>query len=313
MRFGLNTIVLPEWEATRDFVQTAEGLGFDSFLLPDHPAQHPSANWSMLGALAASTRTIRLGTLVSCASYLHPVPLARMVADVDRISGGRAVLGLGSGDESDEFRQMGLPYEAPARQAALEEALQVIGPLLRGDQVAHRGAQVQVDSVTLRPPALQQPYVPIVLGGGSKHTLRLAARYADGINVGAASWAGNVTDPDRARATVSVLRDDCHQAGRPFEAILRTVLVGLFLSESPVALQEKMGQIPPPLLAAFERIPVVGTPEQAVARVRSLVDAGFQYVFFIVLPFDAETLRLAVERVIPAITGASTGTQQART
>jgi alkanesulfonate monooxygenase SsuD/methylene tetrahydromethanopterin reductase-like flavin-dependent oxidoreductase (luciferase family) len=302
-RFGINTTVLPDWPATRDFVQTAEGLGFDALLLPHHPVTTPSASWTSLAALAGVTRTIRLGTLVSCVYYLNPVMLARMAADVDRLSDGRVVLGLGSGDQPQEFRQLGLTYPpAPERQAALEEGLRIIKPLLRGEPVTYQGVHFHAEGAVLQPPPVQQPYVPLlVAGGGERTTLRLAAQYADASNLGAASWAGRVFTPTDAQPKFETLRRHCEAAGRPYEALLRTALVGLFLADTPAALQAKMEQVPPPLLGFFEQLPIVGTPEEAVGRVRALVAAGFQYVFCIILPFDLETLRLTAERVLPAV------------
>jgi hypothetical protein len=99
-----------------------------------------------------------------------------------------------------------------------------------------------------------------------------------------------------------VLRRHCETAGRPYESVLRTGLLGMFLSESPAALQAKMEQVPPPLLGFFEQLPVIGTPAEAVPRVRALMEAGFQYVIFIVLPFDTESLQLLAQQVLPAVT-----------
>jgi len=96
IRFGIN-VVAQGWPEMRDLAQMAEGLGFDSFWRIDHPMLGHDC-WTTLAALAAVTRTIRLGTHVSCVAYRTPVLLARMAADIDAISNGRLVLGLGSGD-----------------------------------------------------------------------------------------------------------------------------------------------------------------------------------------------------------------------
>ncbi len=305
-RFAITTTAAPDWSATRDFAQAAEGLGFDALLLPDHPAVTPSATWTTLAALAGVTRSIRLGTLVSCVAYWNPVVLARLAADVDRLSGGRLVLGMGSGDMPHEFHQLGLPYPpVRQRQAALEEALQLLTPLLRGEPATLQGAHFSANEVVLQPPAVQQPHVPLlVAGGGERTTLRVAAQYADASNLGAASWAGRVFSSTDAQPKFDALRAHCAAAGRPYEAILRTALVGLFLSETPTTLEAKLAQVPPHLLAFFEQLPVVGTPEAAVERVRALLAVGFQYVVFIIMAFDLESLRLAAERVIPLVTEA---------
>ncbi len=303
VRFGVETIPLPDWPATRDFVQAVEGLGFDSLWLPDHPAMAGNATWSWLGAIAQATRTIRLGTLVSCVYYWNPVVLAQSAVDVDRISGGRFVLGLGSGDMPPEFAQMGLAHPpAPERQAALEEGLRIVRPLLRGAAVTYQGEHFSANGVAFRPPPSQQPYVlMLVAGGGERTTLRFVAQYADASNLGAASWAGHAFTPEDARRKFDVLRRHCEEAGRPYESVLRTGLLGMFLSESPEALGAKMDQVPPEILAFFEQLPVAGTPEEAAPRVRALLEAGFQYAIFFVWPFDMESLQLLAQRVLPAV------------
>ncbi len=115
LRFGISA-ASQSWPEMHDLAQMAEGLGFDSFWRIDHPMLG-HGGWTTLVALAAVTRTIRLGTHVSC------------VADIDAISNGRLVLGLGSGDMPHEFQQMGLAYPPiKPRQVALEEAIRIIRP-----------------------------------------------------------------------------------------------------------------------------------------------------------------------------------------
>lgn len=155
--------------------------------LPDHNAVLGNATWTTLTDLALATETIRLGPLVACAAYWNPYVLARAAADIDHVSGGRLVLGLGSGDMPHEFAHLGLPWPAAAeRQARLEETLRVVRPLLRGETVTFAGKYVQVDGAMLNPPPIQQPYVPIlVAGGGERTTLRYVAEHADACNLGA--------------------------------------------------------------------------------------------------------------------------------
>lgn len=301
-RFGIATTMLPDWTAIRDLVQTIEGLGFDSLWLPDHPAVLGYNPWTALTAVALATESIRIGPLVACAAYWNPAILARSAADLDRISGGRLVLGLGSGDMPGEFAQLGLPWRpAPQRQAMLEETLRIVAPLLQGDTVTYHGEWAQANDMRLDPPPVQ-PHVPIlVAGGGERTTLRFVAQYGDASSLGAVSWAGGAFTPDDARHKFAVLQSHCEAQGRPPEAILRTGLQALFLSDSPDALAAKMASLPPFLLPFFENLPVVGRPEEAVPRLQAMLDAGFQYLIFIVLPFDTETLHLLAERVLPAL------------
>lgn len=111
-RFGVTLGNPGDWSQARDIAQAAEALGFDSIWVTDHPLMG-SDGWTYIAALATVTKTVRLGTMVSCAYYRNPVLLARVVADVDRISGGWFVLGIGSGDMPWEFRQMGIDFPGP--------------------------------------------------------------------------------------------------------------------------------------------------------------------------------------------------------
>src|SRR5258708_2398776 len=189
--FGIQLPPNADFATAKEIALAAEQVGFETLWIPDHPVLG-SDSWTRLAGLAEATKRIRLGTMVSCVYYRNPVQLARTVADVDLISGGRVVLGIGSGDLPLEFEQMGLTFPPPAERAAvLEEALQVVPPPLRGEEVHFAGDHFQVNGAALRPPAAQQPYVPVlVAGGGAKTTLRLTARYADANNMAAASWAG---------------------------------------------------------------------------------------------------------------------------
>jgi alkanesulfonate monooxygenase SsuD/methylene tetrahydromethanopterin reductase-like flavin-dependent oxidoreductase (luciferase family) len=309
-RFGLLFGGMPDWSAFQDWVQTVEALGFDSLWAADHPLLSASSSWTTLGALAEVTRTVRLGTLVSCASYRHPVVLARDASEVDRISGGRVVIGLGSGDAPEEFRQMGLVCPSiQERQAVLEEVLQIVTALLRGETVTHSGKYFQIHGARIPLTGVQQPRVPIlVAGGGPRTTLRLVAQYADACNLGAASWAGSGFTVEDNRNKLAILDRHCADAARSAESVLRTCVGGiLFLAETDEAARVKLGQLPPWVIAGSEGLPgleqlvFAGTPEQAVAHMSGLVAAGFQYLICRVFESDSETLQLLAKRVVPAV------------
>jgi alkanesulfonate monooxygenase SsuD/methylene tetrahydromethanopterin reductase-like flavin-dependent oxidoreductase (luciferase family) len=302
VRFGISSPPAPDWAVTRDFAQAVEGLGFDSLWLPDHPMDTGNVTWTTLAARATATRTIRLGTLVSCAAYWNPVVLARAAADIDRLSNGRFVLGLGSGNAPWEFAKLGLAYPpARVRRAMLAEALGIIRPLLHGETISRHSASFCIEGATLTPPPVQRPWVPILMAGGSRTALRLAAEYGDACNLGAASWAGGAFTSADARRTFNSLRAHCATIGRDHEAILRTGVLVASIAETAAAAQAKLNGLPPELIPFFERLPFAGTPEEAASRVRAMLAAGFQYVIFVVFPFDMETPRLLAERVLPAI------------
>ena len=173
----------PDWRGFIGLVQRMEAMGIDSYWSYDHPAAHADC-WTALAALAVSTETIRLGTMVDCIYYRPAYLLARQAADVDRASGGRLVLGLGIGRHEQEFGQLGLDFPpTPVRQRALEETFAILRGLWSGQPFAFRGESFAASSPgewgAFLPP-VQEPYVPFLLaGGGEKTTLRQVARFAD--------------------------------------------------------------------------------------------------------------------------------------
>src|ERR1700684_575726 len=148
-RFAIVGTFLPEWAQVRDFAVRAEELGFDAYWANDHPLRSMDC-WTQLAALATVTTRLRLIALVSCVYYRSPALIARQAADVNRISGARLVLGLGTGDDAAEFGQLGLRFPAaPERLAALAEVAGIIRGLWAGP-VTHSGRQFQLRGAPLR-------------------------------------------------------------------------------------------------------------------------------------------------------------------
>src|ERR1700749_4709156 len=164
IRFGVVGNFVQGWPGHLRFAIEAERLGFDSCALFDHPGRSIEC-WTLMSALAASTERIRLISMVSCIYYRSAFMLARQAADVDRISGGRLGLGVGIGDDVPEFAQLGLPFERTGqRQAAMAETVRTVQALWRGG---------------LRPGPVQEPHVPVLIGGGGgRVTLPPGARGA---------------------------------------------------------------------------------------------------------------------------------------
>ena len=184
----------------------AERYGFDAFFLGDHPAWAPDC-WLHLSVIAAQTKRIRLGQMVAAAPYRTPLLTARLQSDLDRLSAGRSILGLGIGWNaadyglgSNEFDRMGLAYPpVPTRQAALEEAVAIIrgvwGPVPYSFSGQHyRAAEAQVD------PPSRSGGVPLVIAGGGEKTLGQLARLGDVANFGPGP-AGNVDSPGDVAGT----------------------------------------------------------------------------------------------------------------
>jgi len=302
VRFAIVGNSLKEWPQTVEFVQRAESLGFDAYWANDHPLRSQDC-WSTLAALAMATTRIRLLSLVSCVYYRSPAMLARLAADVDRISGGRLVLGVGAGDDVPEFAQLDIPFPPiRERQAALEETLRVIRGLWHEAPFTHEGANFRLANAPFGHPPVQQPHVPILIaGGGELVTLRQVAQYADMANFGAHEWTGGAFDLDDVRRKFAALREHCATLGRDYRSILRSHYTPyLVLAGTRAALERKMEgrRIPD---AHLRTIPLLATPREAIAHYQALADAGMQYFLAVVDGHDTETVRLLAEEVMPAV------------
>jgi probable F420-dependent oxidoreductase len=205
MRYGLSVMNLGDFAEARTFAslaRAAEDAGWDAILTWDHlgfvwgpPAGDP---WTLVTAAALATERIRVGTDVSVIAREKPIQFANRVATVDRLSGGRVVLGVGLGGAADEYRAAGEPEDLRERASLMDETLDVVRRLLSGEAVTHEGPGVTVRGVTLAPLPVQDR-VPVWVGGGSGAARRRAARY-DG-------WIPVVTDEQgRAHLTPDDLR-----------------------------------------------------------------------------------------------------------
>ncbi|WP_137875905.1 LLM class F420-dependent oxidoreductase [Rhodococcus sp. Q] len=163
--------------------QKAEELGYDSFMIPDHVGNQVGPI-AALGALAVATDKIRIGTAVLANGFRHPAILAKDATTIDVLSGGRLELGIGAGWMKDEFDQAGIAYERPgARIAKLEESLQILDTLLRGQECNFEGEYYRISGLKGSPRPRQGPRPPIAVGGGGPKMLALAAKYADIVSI----------------------------------------------------------------------------------------------------------------------------------
>lgn len=184
MRYG---IVVSNMDVYSDpcevvrLAQTAEAAGWEGLFIWDHLGfvwNAPSADpWVVLSAVAASTERIRIGTDVSPLARHRPHLVANALATLDVLSGGRAIFGAGLGGETREFVAFGDTGDAKERAAMLDEGLDVLDRLVSGEEVTHRGEHYTVEGVTLAPLPVQQPRVPVWIGGEARPTLRRAARW----------------------------------------------------------------------------------------------------------------------------------------
>jgi F420-dependent oxidoreductase-like protein len=306
----LRIFVEPQQGATYDqqlaVARRSEELGFDAFFRSDHFLKMgdvsglpgPTDSWVTLGAIARETSTIRLGTLVTSATFRHPGMLAVQVAQVDQMSGGRVELGLGAGWYDDEHHAYGVPFPAlRERFDRLEEQLEILTGLWRtppGERFDHDGPVWPVrDS-----PALPKPTTPdgppIIVGGfGPSRTPRLVARFAAEFNVPFADVETSVGLQGGVDAA-------CESLGRDPASVVRSVaqVVCCGRDDAEVARRaEAIGREPGELRTNG----LGGSPGEVLDKLGRFRDAGFTRVYLQVLDVDdLEHLGLLGEEVLPA-------------
>jgi F420-dependent oxidoreductase-like protein len=223
-------------------VRAADEGGVDTVWLSDHllqaaPGSAPDSEmleaYTTLGFLAARTERVRLGTMVSAATFRPPALLIKAVTTLDVLSGGRAWLGLGAGYHEDEAREMGLPLPpVPERFERLEETLRLALQMWRDDRSQFEGRHYRLERPVNSPPPLQRPHPPILIGGmGERRTLRLVAQYGDACNLFDIPDGGATV-----RHKLAVLARHCEALGRPYGEIEKTLSTRLTPGETADAL-----------------------------------------------------------------------------
>ena len=178
-RFAVTASHAGSGEAWVALARRAEELGYGALLVPDHLSQQLSPIAAMATA-AAATSSLRIGGFVFANDFRHPLMLAREAATLDLLSNGRLELGLGAGWRTSDYRQLGMPYDAPGRRIdRLVESSLLVKRLLAGESVTHHGPHYQLGAARVWPRPIQRPHPPIIMGGGGPRMLRLAAREAD--------------------------------------------------------------------------------------------------------------------------------------
>ncbi|MGB4975133.1 MAG: LLM class F420-dependent oxidoreductase [Anaerolineae bacterium] len=287
------------FERTRAAALKAEASGFVSFWLMDHLIQLPMVGavdepflegWTTLAALAAVTSRIRLGTMVSSVGYRNPALLAKMVAGVDIISGGRAILGIGAGWFQTEYRQYG--YEFPEQPAVrirqLDEGIQVIKAMWTQPRATFAGKYFQVKDAILEPKPVQKPHPPILVGGGGEQlTLKVAAKQANMVN-----WFG---PPEVVKHKLEVLARHCDTVGRDLHEIHITKLDTVLIGRQEKDVQQKCIK-----LHLGDRPFLAGAVQQVIDQIAAFQAVGVQEIILNIPRNDPETLDLLGSEVIPA-------------
>jgi probable F420-dependent oxidoreductase len=182
-RFAVQEHRASNANAWKDKARQVESLGYSALYLPDHFTDQLGPIAALTSAADATT-TLRVGSLVFDNDYRHPVVLAKEAATLDLLSDGRFDLGLGAGWMASDYEQVGIPFDRPGiRIGRLEEALEIIKGLFAGGPFSFVGRHYRINDMEGSPLPVQKPHPPILLGGGGRRMLRLAAREADMVNV----------------------------------------------------------------------------------------------------------------------------------
>ncbi len=306
----LRVFVEPQQGASYDTLlavaRHAEALGFDGFFRSDHLLSMggtglpgPTDSWATLAALARETERLRLGTLLTSATFRLPGLLAVAVAQVDVMSGGRAELGLGAGWFGDEHRAYGVPFPSTSeRFERLEEQLAIVTGLWTtpdGERFTFTGRHYSLEESPGLPKPVQRPRPPVIVGGvGPVRTPRLAALFADEFNT---PFLG----PDDAARQYDRVRRACEAEGRDPVSIRFSAAMTVCCGGDELEAQRRAAAIGRDL-AELREHGAAGTPEEVVARCSAYRDAGASTIYLQVLDLsDLDHLSLLATEVLPAL------------
>jgi F420-dependent oxidoreductase-like protein len=266
------------YETMTQIAQTADETGFTSVWVVDHfhtipqPSQEVTFEaWTSTAALARDTRRVRVGQMVTCNGYRNPALLAKMASTVDVLSHGRLNCGIGAGWYEHEYRAYGYDYpDAPTRLRYLREAVQVIRAMWTQEEAVFEGTRYQVRGAINQPRGVQQPHIPLLIGGGGeKVTLKLVAQYGDACNVGG--------DLETIQHKFAVLKHHCETVGRDYESIRRTSTTVCSIADTD---EQAQAQIPEALRRAFgdraRGTVLIGSPETIRRHLADIEAAGVQ-------------------------------------
>jgi len=306
MRFGLFTSMGAQtWEGVLDLWRHVEATGWDAACVTDHfmpntpEREGPMLEgWSTLAALAVSVPRIRIGTIVLGNTYRHPAVVAKMAAQVDIISGGRLLLGLGAGWQENEHEAYGIPfYTMRERLERLDEACQVLKSLWTQRRSDFAGRHYRLSNAPLDPKPVQRPHPELMLGGGGERvTLRIVAKHADHWNV----WGG----PHVLARKGAILDEHCAAVGRDPKTITRSANMVLLITDRKDEIDRLAETIATRLgrhVADARDTCLAGTPDQIREQLRQLQAArvGVLFIPSLFRPLDA--LRRDMDRFIAEI------------
>jgi F420-dependent oxidoreductase-like protein len=308
----LRVFTEPQQGATYDdllrVAQESERLGFGAFFRSDHYLHMgavsglpgPTDAWVTLAGLARETTSIRLGTLMSAATFRLPGPLAISVAQVDEMSGGRVELGIGTGWFANEHAAYGIAFPSLGeRFERLSEQLEIITGLWEtppGETFSFTGKHYQLTDSPALPKPVQKPRPPVLIGGGGKvRTPQLAAKFAQEFNMPFNSLEDSSAQFER-------VREACARIGRGRDSIIMSAAQVLCVGENEAEIERRATQIGRDV-SELRAHGLAGTVDEVVEKIQSFESVGAQRMYLQVLDLsDLDHLRLVAERVMPQLT-----------
>ncbi|MHA2250530.1 MAG: TIGR03560 family F420-dependent LLM class oxidoreductase [Candidatus Kariarchaeaceae archaeon] len=293
-----------DYETIKNITLEAEKLDYHALWVSDHfflddksEEKNCLEAWTLLGALAAVTSKIRLGTLVSSQSYRYPAVLAKIASTVDMISDGRLEFGIGAGWKEMEYKAYGIPFPSVKdRMDQLDEYIQIIKLLWTKAKPSFTGKHYHINEAFSAPKPVQK-LPPIFIGGsGKKRIMKFVAQYGDYINL-------PFTPIDEIPAILDALKGHCKTHNRDFESIGKSYFTQVFVAETEEEVEQYIKERASYLNISIEDLKQringspgpgawVGTPEKLLERIRHLIDMGFDY-FNLMFPYpnDLELTR----------------------
>lgn len=306
MRFGVFTSMGAQtWSGVLELWQHLEATGWDIACVTDHFMPNTKEregamleSWSSLSALAALVPRMRVGTIVLGNTYRHPAVVAKMAAQVDIISGGRLLLGLGAGWQENEHAAYGIPfYTVRERLDRLDEACHVIRSLWTQRRSDFKGRFYQLADAPLDPKPVQTPHPELMIGGGGeKVTLRIVATHADHWNV----WGGPMVLARKG----AILDEHCAKVGRDPKSITRSVNMALLITDQKAEVERLAETIATRMgrhAADARDTCLAGTPEQIREQLHQLRAAGAGALFIPSMFRPLAELRRDLDRFIAEI------------
>jgi F420-dependent oxidoreductase-like protein len=297
VKFALFSIITgPTWGTVRRFWEHGDRTGWDAACLSDHFMPNTPDRvgdtlecWTTLASLATVVHRMRVGTIVAGNTYRHPAVLAKMAANVDVVTGGRLICGIGAGWQENEHQAYGLPfYTVGERLARLDEACQVLKLLWTEEKATFEGRYYRLSDAPCMPKPIQRPYPELMIGGGGeKVTLKIAAKHADHWNV----WGG----PAMLAHKIAILEEHCARVGRDPRAISRSANMIVRITEDRAEVDQLLGQV----MKRFNRpedqardLMLVGSVAQVQDKLARLRDVGVDVLFVpsALLPDDPRPL-----------------------